>query len=383
LSNPNTTNETYNRALSALKKVLLPDFWDIKGKEPRLVVEKKPIANYIRRRYNLISYCGRYWYYDRDLCHYTTNPNNEKLNEEINHILLAVGGGDWDYNNSNKTDTENILHLAGNQKTFTTMPFNQYPAHINCKNGILKLNYETHEVEFIGRDSRYMYSYRLGAEFKPEIQNDEIYKVLIQIFGEKGAWMIVQIIALSILSTDLELLPYKIILFMFGDTNTGKDTAIQIMRKLVGEENTSDTTLKALAENPFMKPSLEGKLLNFDSELPDFVPIQETSELKNIPGKKIHTLNPKNIRPYQSAITAILVCAGNQYPRFNASEDQNALWQRIEIIKTLGEQFKVDDKFLERLCTPENLSAFLNRVIEMMFFWHRLTNFMHNFEYHV
>jgi phage/plasmid-associated DNA primase len=77
-------------------------------------------------------------------------------------------------------------------------------------------------------------------------------------------------------------------------------------------------------------------------------------------------LEPKNVKPYSGVITALLVFAGNQFPKCSISKSDSAFWDRWEIITFDKEQHKVDEDFLIKLLTPDNLSGFFNRVIDKL-----------------
>ena len=95
--------------------------------------------------------------------------------------------------------------------------------------------------------------------------------------------------------------------------------------------------------------------------------MNESREIKSLTsGCKIQTLNPKGVQQYEGIITALLVFAGNHFPKCNIPESDDAFWGRWDIIRCRN-QFKVDEKLAEKTFTPQNMSGFLNKVIEKLF----------------
>ena len=112
------------------------------------------------------------------------------------------------------------------------------------------------------------------------------------------------------------------------------------------------------------------KSLDFETEsdeLPEHLPLTESREIKSLTGGKFHTLNPKNVKPYSGIITALLVFGGNQFPKCTISKNDSVFWDRWEIINFAKKQHAVNEDFLSKLLTPQNLSGFFNRVIQKLF----------------
>jgi phage/plasmid-associated DNA primase len=168
-------------------------------------------------------------------------------------------------------------------------------------------------------------------------------------------------------SLDMNLSPSKVAYLLIGMKNTGKNVTMQILMDFFGYGLVSRTPLLAISKDPFQKPLLEGKLINFDDEIPKELPLTESREIKSLTGGKFHTLNPKNIRPYSGVITALLVFAGNQFPKCQISRNDSAFWDRWQILYFEKKAHKVDEGFMDRLLTPKNLSGFFNHVINKLF----------------
>jgi phage/plasmid-associated DNA primase len=330
-----------------------------------------PIADYINKAFNIVHFGSRNWWYDWDKAFYTYDAEDIWIQREIADIMRIVGDGNfYKYNGNSITDTSTIIHLASTVDVYTTNPFNKHTGYINARNGVLKIDYKNRIVTKIGKNPKYMFSYCIDTDFDPTIVDTEIHEMLGQNLGNAQRDLIYQMAAIAIRDTDPELLPSKIACLLIGPRNTGKNVVMKALDDFFGKSIVSHIPLLEIAENKFVKPLLEGKVINLDDELPDNLPLTESRELKSLTGGKFHTLEPKNVKPYEGVITALLVFAGNQFPKCNIKRSDTAFWDRLEIIHFNREQHSVDEDYIAKLLTPHNLTGFFNRVIEKLFFIH-------------
>ena len=372
-SGKHTVAEIEN-AKTEIKELMMPAFWDIEGMNVKtgnpghLSLKKLPISDYINKAFNIVKFGGRNWWYDWGKAFYTYDSDDVYIQKEITDIMRAAGDGDfYKYNGNSVTDTSTITHLASTVNVYTDNPFNKHTGYINAKNGVLQIDYENRKVKLIGKKPEYMFSYCIDTEFHPEKVDTEIHRVLGENLGELQRDLIYQMAAIAIRDTDPKLIPSKIAYLFIGPRNTGKNVVMQILNDFFGNAIVARIPLIEIAENKFVKPLLEGKVINLDDELPEHLPLTESREIKSLTGGKFHTLEPKNVKPYSGVITALLVFAGNQFPKCSISKNDTAFWDRWEVIIFDKEQHKVDEDFLTKLLTPDNLSGFFNRVIDKLF----------------
>jgi phage/plasmid-associated DNA primase len=368
------TVEEIENAKTEIKNLMMPAFWDIEGMNVKtgnpghLSLKKLPIADYINKAFNIVKFGGRNWWYDWSKAFYTYDSDDVYIQKEVCDIMDAVGDGDfYKYNGNIISDKSQIIDKASNVKVYTDNPFNKHTGYINTKNGVLHIDYKNRKVSLIGKKPEYMFSYCIDTEFHPEKVDTEIHRVLGENLGELQRDLIYQMAAIAIRDTDPKLIPSKIAYLFIGPRNTGKNVVMQILNDFFGSAIVSRIPLNEIAEKKFVKPLLEGKVINLDDELPEHLPLTESREIKSLTGGKFHTLEPKNVKPYSGVITALLVFAGNQFPKCSISKNDTAFWDRWEIITFDKEQHKVDEDFLTNLLTPDNLSGFFNRVIDKLF----------------
>ena len=367
-----------------IRELLMPDFWSIEGRNSKtnnpgyVVLQKLAIADYLNKTYRLVRVGGQIWRYDWRKGYYVYDVDNSLLHHEIRDIIDMVGNRDegYTYNGNSISDTLDIIHSASfGNKVFidTESPFNKQIAldkHtelINAKNGVLKIDYVNRNVTLLGKMPQYMFNYCINTIYKEEIKNDVIHEMLLEILGGEQTDLIYQIAAMAIRDTNPKLIPSKIAYLFIGKKHTGKNTVMDILRKFFGNAIVSHITLNDIAKNKYIKPLLEGKVINLDDELPEQLQFTESREIKSLTGGKFHYIEPKFGNPYTAIITALMVFAGNQFPRCSISKNASAFWGRWEVIHFDHPEFPVDEKRTKRLLTPENMSGFFYRVIQKLF----------------
>jgi phage/plasmid-associated DNA primase len=207
---------------------------------------------------------------------------------------------------------------------------------------------------------------RFYTTFYCWLDTSVIDQYIEDILGKDQKKLFYQIPAIAIRDTDIDLEPSKICYFFKGDQHAGKDSSCNLLRKFFGDRVVTSISLRGLATNDFMKPLLEGKLLNMNDELPPSLPDLESTEIKSLTGTKFHTLNPKGEKPYQSVITASHIFASNHFPACNIEENEYPYWGRWEIIY-FRKQFPINEKYNAGIFTEQNMSGLLNKVIVKMF----------------
>jgi len=370
------TAEHINAVRAELRELSKDTFWTVEGLNQNsmghLSLRKLEIADYIHKAFNIIKYGGRNWYFNWDGSFYTNDANDVFINKEVAEIMKTVGdGGLYKYNGNLTQDKSQIIDLASLTEVTVENPFNKHNErdimYINAKNGVIKLDFKNKTIIHLGKRPDFKCSYSISAEFHPQIVDTEIHNMLRENLGVEPRERFYEMAAIAIRDADPKLIPSKVAFMLIGRKNTGKNVTVQILTDFFGYGLVSRTPLIAISKDPFQLPLLEGKLINFDDELPESLPLTESRQIKSLTGGKFHTLNPKNVKPYSGVITALLVFAGNQFPKCQISRKDTAFWDRWQILYFEKKAHAVDEGYMERLLTPHNLSGFFNRVIAKLF----------------
>lgn len=127
--------------------------------------------------------------------------------------------------------------------------------------------------------------------------------------------------------------------FLTGVGKNGKSTFMDLLKRLVGEDNASSVSLKQLVNNRFAPANLDGKMLNTSGEASDYeVTLQEANKLKELTGGDSMEVERKGEQPYTFYNSAKLVFSANTPPRFTESGD--AIKRRL---LTIPFNYKIDE----------------------------------------
>jgi putative DNA primase/helicase len=137
---------------------------------------------------------------------------------------------------------------------------------------------------------------------------------------------------------------------------------ISLITKLVGSTNVTAISLQELNENRFSAAELQGKLLNMYPDLPN-KSVKTTGVFKALTGGDEITVEKKFCQPFKMRNKAVFCFSANSLP--SVDDSSFAFWRRWAIID-FPKTFKVDPSLIGKLTTPENLSGFLNIIIDKM-----------------
>jgi putative DNA primase/helicase len=135
------------------------------------------------------------------------------------------------------------------------------------------------------------------------------------------------------------------------------------MVSLLGDQNISNVSLQRIAANRFATSSMLGKILNAYGDL-DIESIEQTGMIKQIISHEHIMIEKKNRNAFSSKIPIRLLYSANRLPEFPNADD--AIFRRFWVVKfpIVIPPEKRDIKLLEKLCTPEEKSGFMNILIE-------------------
>lgn len=226
---------------------------------------------------------------------------------------------------------------------------------IHVENGLLDL--ETRELrEF---NSKVFSTTKIPVEYNPEARCPKIMKFLEETLMPDDVNTIVELIGYCLIRD------YPIHrAFMFtGSGANGKSTLIELIRRFLGEENTSSVGLKELTEQRFATADLFGKLANLHADLPSDA-MKKTGPFKMATGMDTLRAEKKYKDSFQFRNTAKMIFSANKVPA--ATDDTVAFYRRWKIIE-FPHTFTgsdADPNILEKITTSEELSGLLNIALD-------------------
>ncbi len=347
-----TTNEKLKTVASYYNKIVRPDDTDFY--EPRdgdEVIYVQRFAKHLHKKINVYATTNKtFFIYDngyyriddgetvtsKNICDILANDYRSRVEREVKSYLKSVYVIDRDLLYKN----ENV---------------------INCINGYIDLNNPT---ELLSHTPELMTGFRLNANFKPGLKCPNITRFMIDILpNEKDRNIVLDFLAYCLIpNVDMQKA-----LFLLGPGGNGKSKLLELFDMLIGEGAYSAISLQSLEKNKFAVSNLEGKLINACPDLPKEV-IYDSSVFKSIVGGDMIAGEKKFKDIFKFRCMARLIFSMNACPAVPETTD-DGYFRRIILIH-FRENFKTngkdDPEIMKKLTTPEELSGFLNLLIERL-----------------
>lgn len=151
-------------------------------------------------------------------------------------------------------------------------------------------------------------------------------------------------------------------LMLFGDTDSGKSTFLNVLITLLGHENVSDVTLQDLEQHRFQSFNLVGKLANIFADI-DKKELAQSRRFKTSMGGDRITVEKKFGQPFETYLYAKQIYSCNQIPE--TKDESDAFFNRWDMIGWKV-RFAKDDTLLSRLTQQEQLSGILNILLKRL-----------------
>ena len=234
------------------------------------------------------------------------------------------------------------------------------PEQIVCvKNGLINvktLEFKSHTPDVVIRN-------KIDIDYYEQTENDEIDTIMDNLaVGDKD---IVQLLYEMIGYCIYRGMPFQKVFILVGNGANGKSTLLNMVTKLLGEENVSHVDLKEIAGNRFGKAELYGKLANIADDCSSSY-LEDTSVIKRITGETYTSIEFKGQNSFSTKINTKTILSYNTIPRMNDTTD--GLSRRLVIIP-LNAVFKKGlpnyDPFISaKLKKKENLEYVLYKSIQ-------------------
>ena len=241
------------------------------------------------------------------------------------------------------------------------------PHLIAVENGVL--NTLTKELIEEPDPEKYYLTQKVPVEYDPtaKFEGSKIEQFLKEIFYIEDLPTIKRFLGTVFLKN----YDWKKALVLKGQSNSGKSTALELFTRLIGKENISEQSLQKLANYPFSKGNLMGKIANVKGDL-DTEEVKSTGVFKELTGGDPVNAPQKHIQGDKSFTNfAKLIFSCNRLPHLNIRDIDQAFWNRWLIVQVDKNIFNPRGKdtinrreLMQHLTQPEELSGFLNWCLE-------------------
>lgn len=234
------------------------------------------------------------------------------------------------------------------------------PEQIICvKNGLINvktLEFRSHTPEIVTRN-------KIDLNYYEHTENSDIDTIMdnLAVHDHEVVKLLYEMIGYCLYRG----MPFQKVFILVGNGANGKSTLLNMITKLLGEENVSHVDLKEIVTNRFGKSELYGKLANIADDCSGNY-LEDISAMKRITGESYTSIEFKNQNSFSTKINTKTILSYNTIPRMNDTTD--GLSRRLVIIP-LNAVFKkglpnYDPYISEKLKNEKNLEYVLYKSIK-------------------
>lgn len=231
----------------------------------------------------------------------------------------------------------------------SSVTFNSDPFKIVFKNGIL----DVISMKLEPMTPSYLESIKLNCNFNPKAYSatvDEFFNTATN--GDKLVeQLLYEAIGYSMLKTN----ELQKAFILVGSGRNGKSTYLDLIKAVLGKENTTTVSFKDLANN-FRAAMLEGKLASLAGDISS-QPITDSDLIKSISAGEDITIEQKYKQAQSKSLFSTLFFACNKLPRTpDTSDGFYRRWCIIPFIANLSKITRVEGMvFKKNLLSPDAL----------------------------
>lgn len=233
--------------------------------------------------------------------------------------------------------------------------FDENKDFINLQNCIYNIKTGEIEQQFEG----FFFNNQIPIRYDPKAKCPKIQKFLEEILPLDYIKIIQQFFGDCLLGD----YRYKKAIMCVGEKNTGKSTLLNLLKRFLGEENTSNVPLATLCYDRFAPWHLYRKQANICSQIESSGIKQASMFLKLTGGDQIYA-QQKGKDGFFFTNKAKLIFDCNEIPEFKMTN--NAIYYRWIVIpfENVFEGKDAKRNILDEICTEQEMSGLFNWVIE-------------------
>ena len=252
-----------------------------------------------------------------------------------------------------RSHTGEIMYRIQVSTIAVNPPFNKHSNDLlPVKNGTLLLE---PEYKLLPHSPAFLFTYSLNVEYDPDAECPNIERFISEVVEGDDQKVLYEIPALCLLNER-----YHYAYMLYGTGSNGKSTYLTVVKTFLGNENVTSMTFQELCNNRFAVAELYGRLANICADIPAD-PVAYTGMFKMLTGGDMVKAEKKYRDPFTFVNRAKLIFSCNELPQTGDMTD--AFWRRWIIVK-FPKKFSRNEELLNKLLTKEELSGFLNKVLE-------------------
>ena len=324
-----------------------PPFVEVEDGKARVKYDRA--EDWVRRRFCVVSYRGvSLWIYE-----------DGAFRENVREIVEAVKQGlrPWITEESKVRGIVDEILWRLEAPACRDFPFNALGTQfVPVENGVLWRR--GGDIVLLPHSPSFGYTYKLPVRYDPNARCERIDRFVSEVVSEENRRILYEIAAACLLPSSR----YHAAYMLYGSGSNGKSTYLELLQRFLGKKNVANVSLQELVSNRFKPAQLVGKLANIYADIPKR-PLHETGMFKMLTGGDRITVEKKFKDPFEFENTARLIFSANELPE--VTDQTYAFWRRWIIVR-FPNVFPPNPNLINELTTPEELSGFLNRVLEVL-----------------
>lgn len=324
---------------------------DEHGKQKAPKLNYNSLAMYLIRKYCIVSANDCVYCYIDDKYYET----HDRLSKDIVKILMQIGYSD--HTKIKEIVNDIVYRVKQITQKFKDFPFNKKAKFlVPVRNGVIV---RRNINELLSQSPVWGFTFSLPIVFDKDADTKPIKDFLSSLVeSDDDCELLIQIPAHALLQDEFLTQAY----LLTGNGSNGKSTYITLTTRLVGDTNVTAVSLQEIIENRFAAAELQGKLLNMYPDLPK-TGLKTTGKFKALTGGDSINVEKKFAQPFKFKNKAVFAFSANSLP---SVDDQSFAFFRRWAIIDFPFTFKVNPTLLDKLATPQNLSGYLNLVLDKM-----------------
>ena len=344
-------NITIQNAINTVKKVYTQrapgrNTGNGYGTEKR-IAQLRDVADIIHDRMHVIAVSKSLFFYDDGIYKYNTG----QIEREIQNVLKDI-----EYVGKITEAKREVKSFLTGMDWYEEPPFNKWEGYIPTRDCVLHLT--DNGVDVLPHDPKYLFTYKLGAKYDPDVDTAPLLKVFNEWVDEEDVKYLIQLPAQAIAQAWGDC--FKLAYLFEGTKNAGKTIYFNLLDMFIGKENRCAIPLHTLVSNRFAAIGLIGKLANVVDELPS-VDLKNLDTFKSMVGGGAIRVERKGEDAYTATPTAVHCFNCNVPPTCKIS-DEESWWIRWVYARFIS-VFPVNPAWKREFLTDTNVSALLKLVL--------------------
>lgn len=219
---------------------------------------------------------------------------------------------------------------------------------VNCLNGLFDVendSLESHTPDHISL-------YQIQANWNPNAKCPKIEQFLAEMLDEESQQAFWEMLGYCLLPDNR----FHQSFIMIGEGNSGKSTALRIVERFLGDDNTAAVSLHEIEDNPYSPALIYGKLANICSDISS-KHLSKTDKFKNISAGDAIMIEEKYKTAFPAVLNAKLLFSANTMP--TTSDRTSAFirrWVPIMFERKLTENEVIPD-FIDQIATQDEIDG--------------------------